>query len=214
MRPAGFRRTVGVSAPSEGARHGEEGQASARGQEAQEEQGQEAHGADRRHASDERDPAQLRLFVAVRPPDPARQHLADALGRDPDPRWHLTLAFLGEQPDPGAFDLGPAVLGLPPFRLALSGMTRIGGVVATGVRGDTHALETLARRVQRACRDAGAVLERRRWRPHLTVERGGPVPAALLDYEGPPWTVSEVELVRSVLGRRAEHTVLTTFALG
>jgi len=203
-----------VSSPSEGARHGQAGQASARGQEAEEEQGQEAHGAGRRHAPDERDPAQLRLFVAVRPPAPACRHLADALGRDPDPRWHLTLAFLGEQPDPAAFDLGPAVAGLPPFRLALSGATRLGAVVATGVRGDTRALEALARRVQRACRDAGAVLERRRWRPHLTVARGGAVPPALLDYEGPPWTVSEVELVRSVLSRHAEHTVLTAFALG
>ena len=44
--------------------------------------------------------------------------------------------------------------------------------------------------------------------------RCGGVPPALLDYQGPPWTVSEVELVRSVLGRRAEHTVLTAFALG
>lgn len=103
---------------------------------------------------------------------------------------------------------------MPPFRLALSGMSRVGTVTATGVRGDTRALENLARRVQRACREAGAVLERRRWRPHLTVGRDGAVPAVLLDYEGPPWTVSHVELVRSVLGRRAEHTVLATFALG
>jgi 2'-5' RNA ligase len=202
-----------VSAPSEGARHGQEGQASARGEEAQEEQGQEGHRTDGDHAADERDPAQLRLFVAVRPPAPARQHLADALGRDPDPRWHLTLAFLGEQPDPGAFDLAPAVAGLDPFPLALSGATRLGQVVATGVRGDTRALERLARAVQRSCRDAGAVLERRRWRPHLTVGRGA-VPDVLLDYEGPAWTVSEVELVRSVLGRQAEHTVLRGFALG
>jgi hypothetical protein len=46
------------------------------------------------------------------------------------------------------------------------------------------------------------------------VSRGGPVPAALWDYEGPPWTVTEVELVRSVLGRRAEHTTLQAFLLG
>ena len=111
------------------------------------------------------------------------------------------------------FDLGPATHGTQPFPLALSGGTRLGSVVAAGVRGDTRALEALARSVQRTCRAAGAVLERRRWRPHLTVARGGPVPAALWDYEGPPWTVTDVELVRSVLGRQVEHTVLQAFRL-
>lgn len=82
------------------------------------------------------------------------------------------------------------------------------------MRGDTRALGSLALRVQQACRDAGAVLERRRWQPHLTLSRDGEVPAALWEYEGPAWSVTEVELVRSVLGARAEHAVLDSFALG
>jgi 2'-5' RNA ligase len=86
-------------------------------------------------------------------------------------------------------------------------------VVAVGVRGDTTALEWLAKDVQRACRDAGAVLERRRYRPHLTVGRGD-VPHALEDYEGPGWPVTEVELVQSVLGRSARHTTLQRLRLG
>lgn len=199
--------------PPEGARHGQ-GQAPARGQEAQEEQGQEGRGADRHHPADERHPAQLRLFVAVRPPEVALTHLAAALGREVDPRWHLTLAFLGEQPDPGAFDLREVASGVRPFPVALSGAVQLGRVVGAGVRGDTRALEALARQVQRACRDAGAVLERRRWRPHLTLSRDGEVPAALWEYEGPAWPVTEVELVRSLLGRRAEHTVLEAYPLG
>jgi 2'-5' RNA ligase len=192
---------------------GEEGQAAARGEEAEEEQGEEGHDARGRDAADGRDPAQLRLFVAVRPPLPALEHLAAALGRDVDPRWHITLAFLGEQPDPGAFELGTVARAHPPFPLALSGVEQLGRVVATGVRGDTTALGWLARDVQRACRDAGAVLERRRYRPHLTVGRGG-VPAVLWDYEGPAWTVHEVELVHSVLGRTAQHRTLERFRLG
>jgi 2'-5' RNA ligase len=125
----------------------------------------------------------------------------------------VTLAFLGEQPDPSAFDLSSVARAHPPFPLALSGALRLGRVVAVGVRGDTTALGWLAHDVQRACRDAGAVLERRRYQPHLTVGRGE-VPDGLRDYEGPGWTVHEVELVRSVLGRAAQHTTLLSFALG
>ena len=42
----------------------------------------------------------MRLFVAVPLPPAPALHLADALGREPDPKWHLTLAFLGETADP------------------------------------------------------------------------------------------------------------------
>jgi 2'-5' RNA ligase len=152
--------------------------------------------------------------VSVRPSAAALEHLAATLGRSVDPRWHLTLAFLGEQSDPGAFDLRPVAARHTVFPLALSGASRLGrAVVATGVRGDTRALQHLAHDVQDACREAGAVLERRRWRPHLTVSRDGVVPAALWEYEGPGWTVAEVELVHSVLGRDGQHRVLETAPL-
>jgi hypothetical protein len=36
----------------------------------------------------------------------------------------------------------------------------------------------------------------------------------LRDYGGPGWTVEEVELVRSVLGRSPEHRTLAVFRLG
>jgi 2'-5' RNA ligase len=213
VRSGASRRTVGVV--TEGGAHGQSGQASARGEEAEEEQGQEERAARRGHAPDGRDPAQLRLFVAVRPTAVACEHLAAALGRDVDPRWHLTLAFLGEQPSADAFDLAPVAARHRSFPLALSGVTRLGrSVVATGVRGDTRALAQLARDVQEACRSAGAVLERRRWTPHLTLSRDGVVPPALQDYEGPGWTVTEVELVRSVLGRGATHEVQRRWRLG
>jgi 2'-5' RNA ligase len=87
-------------------------------------------------------------------------------------------------------------------------------VVAAGVRGDTRALSQLAHDVQSACRAAGAELEKRRWTPHLTVSRDGVVPSSLWDYEGPGWTVTEVELVHSVLGRSATHEVLMRWPLG
>ena len=125
----------------------------------------------------------------------------------------MTLAFLGEQPDPGHLALSTVARAHPSFPLALSGVVKLGRVVAVGVRGDTTALTWLAHDVQRACRDAGADLERRRYQPHLTVGRGE-VPDVLWEYEGPGWDVTEVELVKSVLGRTAQHETLERFALG
>ena len=49
--------------------------------------------------------------------------------------------------------------------------------------------------------------------PHLTVGRLGHLDPQLTDYVGPAWRVGEIELVQSVLGRTATHTVLERFPL-
>ena len=57
-------------------------------------------------------------------------------------------------------------------------------------------------------------LERRRFRAHLSVgKRGRPSPQLLAGYRGPAWRASEVELVRSDLGRSVMHTVLQRYPL-
>ena len=163
----------------------------------------------------------MRLFVAVRPPEEALRHLASVLPRWPSApeRWHLTLAFLGEVDD-------HRVLGRPlraaceagaPLELQLAGSGTFGrgGPVWVGVAGDTAGLADLAGRVAEACRDAGADVERRPYRPHLTVgRRGHPSPALLAGYRGTTWTAVEAELVHSVLGRSVEHRVLERYPLG
>ena len=162
----------------------------------------------------------MRLFVAVRPPAEAIGHLVAALPRWPSQpeRWHLTLAFLGEVTDPApvAEQLRAAVTGVAAFPLALrgSGSFGRGAVVWVGLAGDVPALRSLAGAVTRACRAAGADVDDRPYRPHLTVGRKGhPDAAALASYDGPVWPVTEVELVRSDVGRTVRHTVLERFPL-
>jgi 2'-5' RNA ligase len=75
-----------------------------------------------------------------------------------------------------------------------------------GLGGDVVHLHALAEHVQDACRAAGIELEPRPYRPHLTVGRVDP--RVLASYDGPAWPVTQVELVHSVLGQRAVHTVL------
>jgi 2'-5' RNA ligase len=154
----------------------------------------------------------VRLFVQVRPSGEAVAHLQAHLGRlrtgKPD-QWHVTLAFLGEVDDADALHDGlQAAADLhPPFRLRLAGGGTFGPRTTwAGVAGDVDVLRSLAQHVQDACD-----LEPRTYRPHLTVGRLDP---RLLDgYEGPEFRVDELQLVQSVLGKRAVHTVLRAYPL-
>ena len=174
--------------------------------------------------------ALMRLFVALVPPAKvvaSLPHVPDGVRPVPPDQVHLTLAFLGEQPDaePVTASLDPvlAVGTAPVLRLASAG--RFGTAVWLGVHGDLVRLTTLAASVQRAVGATGVALEDRPWRPHLTIGRsrdprgrrtGRSAPPLLsLDaYAGPsaPWT--EVRLVRSHLGRDgARHEALARWTL-
>lgn len=160
----------------------------------------------------------MRLFVALRPPAEAVADLRARLPRWPSApeRWHLTLAFLGELPGPAQVHDQLLALRQPAFDLRLEGSGTFGrqGPVWVGVGGDVDALRDLQAAVDRAVRAAGVALERRAYRPHLTVGRKGhPSAAALSGYRGPSWRAGEVELVRSDVGRQVVHTVLQRYPL-
>lgn len=156
----------------------------------------------------------MRLFVAVRVPDEALEHAADAVeavrGRHPGPRWvpparwHLTLAFYGSVPDGDvpalAGRLERALRPVADLSLRLGGAGFFGRrAIWLGVRGDVPQLRVAARLV-------GPAAERHPFRPHLTVARlrpgtdPEPAVAALSSYVGPTWSAGAVRLVRSHLG--------------
>jgi 2'-5' RNA ligase/MFS family permease len=151
--------------------------------------------------------AAVRTFVAVRPPPAAVDHLRSSLPAWPSApeRWHLTLAFLGEVPDPAALapELAAVCAGHRPLdlRLAGSGTFGRGGPVWVGVEGDRVGLSALAGDVAQACRHAGVDVERRPYRPTSpSAAAAGPDPAAPAAYAGPSWTGDRGELVASRLG--------------
>ena len=125
-----------------------------------------------------------RLFVAIRPPEPIRDLLVDAMDDRPELRWvpddnlHLTLRFIGEVERPLAEDLATALRGVrfPAFSLQIAGVgqfaQRHGGALwaAVSPRDDVTAL---AAKVERACQQAGLVPERRAFHPHITLARWG-----------------------------------------
>lgn len=155
----------------------------------------------------------MRLFVALRPPHDARTHLAAALGTAPVRDWHVTLAFLGEQPGPEPFDLTAVAARHPVQRLVLTGGVRFGAALAAGVEDLGGDLAALALDVLERCAEAGVPRPERPFRPHLTVGRGRRLPAALAGYRGPPFDVGEVELVLSLLVRPVRHEVLQRYPL-
>lgn len=124
-----------------------------------------------------------RLFVALKPPDVVRDALG-ALRRDmPGARWtppekmHLTLAFLGDTEEARVSAVVEALAGVvsPPVPVAVAGLgafpSRRGARVLTAEVAPQRALMALHARVTAALAAVGVVLERRPFRPHLTLAR-------------------------------------------
>lgn len=161
----------------------------------------------------------MRLFVSLPLPPPVREHLARALDgfrTTTVEQWHVTLAFVGEWDDPDLLvpGLAEAAAESPPLDLHLESGGTFARVLWVGVGGDVAGLHRLAASVAQACRAAGVPLERRPYRPHVTVAHRPRHLHVLDSYRGPAWTASSLDLVQSVLGKRAVHTVLRTLPLG
>jgi 2'-5' RNA ligase len=165
--------------------------------------------------------AGVRLFVAVMPPPPVIDVLAE-LPRPEAPglrwtgpdQWHVTLRFLGQaEPDEAvaaldALSAWPAVAGLGPVTALLGNR-----LVMVPVAG----LDEVAAAVVGVTAEVGRSPEDRPFVGHLTLARSkGPVPPGSVGAPvGGSFPVGEVCLVRSqTLPEGARYDVLERFALG
>ena len=122
----------------------------------------------------------MRLFAAIRLSPAAEEALVRAQaqlrrgGRGSFPRremFHLTLAFLGEAAgDAPAVAALEALRGAGTFPMTVEGVGRFGDTWWAGIR-ENPALETLALGLQADLRRRGFSLEKRPWRPHITLAR-------------------------------------------
>lgn len=169
-------------------------------------------------------PTTVRVFIALAPPDDAKEELArelePAYAAYPRLRWnriedwHITLAFLGELPVGTVPLLQPPLADLAaanrPLRLALRG----GGhfderVLWSGIEGDLEGLHLLTKEVRDAIRACGVAFEDRPLRPHLTLARSRrddstsvvELAADLAAFHGTPWHAERLHLVASNVGR-------------
>lgn len=174
----------------------------------------------------DRDPraATTRVFIALAPPDEAKDELARALAPAyaayPRMRWnriedwHITLAFLGELPTAAVPSLRRPLAELAAARKPLELSLRGGGhfderVLWSGIGGDLEGLHRLAADVRAAVEAGGVPFAGRPMRPHLTLARARrddtaavPVAAAgLAGFTGRDWRTARLHLVGSDFGR-------------
>ncbi len=182
------------------------------------------------------------MFVAVVPPERVVEDLEEFLEprREAAPfRWtlpehfHLTLAFSPDVPDRAYDDLLARLDRAARKRTPMQARIAGGGafpnaararVLYAGVESDAEELRRAATGARAALAKAGAEVEGKRFRPHVTLARmGRPVEATkwvrlLEGYAGPQWPVEELALVASHLGegprRRPRYEVVETFSLG
>ncbi|HEX6071726.1 MAG TPA: RNA 2',3'-cyclic phosphodiesterase [Sphingomicrobium sp.] len=165
-----------------------------------------------------------RLFVAIRPPEPIRDLLIDAMDDSPDFRWqddgqlHVTLRFIGEVERPVADDLAGALgqVRAGRFQIRVSGVGRFerrnSGAIWAGVEPKAP-LTALTARVERACQRIGLDPERRAFHPHVTLarwkgRRTREVQAFLerkRDLESGPFEVDRFILFESRLSKHGAH---------
>ena len=165
-----------------------------------------------------------RLFVAIRPPEPIRDLLIDAMEDSADFRWqddeqlHLTLRFVGEVERPVANDLADALgaLRAAPFELRLAGVGRFeqrnAGALWAGVE-PKEPVAALAAKIERLCQSIGLEPERRAFHAHITLARWkGRRTRETQDYlernaglSSEPFAVDEFILFESRLSRHGAH---------
>ncbi|MGW2863949.1 RNA 2',3'-cyclic phosphodiesterase [Streptomyces sp. SDr-06] len=172
--------------------------------------------------NEEIQPATVRVFIALAPPDEAKDELARVLPYAAYPRlrwnriedWHITLAFLGELPVTAAPLLQEPLAELAaahrPLRLALRG----GGhfderVLWSGIDGELDGLHQLTAEVRGVVKACGIAFEDRPLRPHLTLARARrddlssvlDLAGELSDFTGRTWQAERLHLVASNIGR-------------
>jgi RNA 2',3'-cyclic 3'-phosphodiesterase len=166
----------------------------------------------------------IRTFLAIGLPEPVLsalrvQQFLLPLPRKVDPdAFHLTLVFLGEQPEHTLEVAHEAFerVRMSPFDLSLQGLGLFGGAKPRAAWAGVSPSEPLARlqaKLEHAARQAGITVEARKFHPHVTLGRFSPpaqdevfrlerAVAQGMDFRTDPFTVSDFRLFRSHLTAR------------
>ncbi len=117
---------------------------------------------------------------------------------------HLTLAFIGDYPDPDAVMEAMSTLRFAPFTLSLDGLGAFDDLWWVGMK-QSEELEGIARSLRRALAEMAIPFDRKRFRPHVTLIRRAKIPegAKIAETLAPQASmrVGRVSLMRSAQGR-------------
>ena len=153
----------------------------------------------------------MRLFVAV----PLSESMKDSLislqndwhnlgirgNYSPEENLHITLAFIGEYPDPDVVLDALTTVSFKPMDIALDGIGAFGDLWWAGISG-SPALAAVCKRVRRALAENNIPFDKKRFSPHITLLRKASekrIPAVAL--QPALTTVDRIVLYRSDRGR-------------
>lgn len=177
-----------------------------------------------------------RLFVALPVPEEVTNELAALQSGVPDARWvpaenfHVTLCFAGEVQGGTMRDLEEELSDIagPPFSVSIAGVEQFSNgkqpraLVATVERSER--LDWLQKKVSTVARNCGIEVERRKYRPHVTLARfangaetGHHIAqfmASHSTFRAGPWVAEHFSLYSSRHGRSGSaYTEETTYHL-
>ena len=122
----------------------------------------------------------MRLFIAIQPDKEFRSALRavqnELRRRGVEGNYtrvenlHLTLAFIGEYPDPNAVLEAMEKVSFEPFTLRLAGLGAFGDLWWAGLE-DCGGLDALVRRLHHALAEKEIPFDRKAFRPHITMVR-------------------------------------------
>ena len=152
----------------------------------------------------------MRLFIAINLSDAMKDALINTQNEmyergvrgnyTREENLHLTLAFIGEYPNPEPVLDALSSVSFTPFEMELQGMGSFGDLWWVGMK-ESAPLDAVVRRVRRALSDAGIPFDRKRFSPHITLIRKaeGRMPGILI--EKAAMTVNGISLMRSDRGK-------------
>ncbi|TLF53875.1 RNA 2',3'-cyclic phosphodiesterase [Halomonas urmiana] len=163
----------------------------------------------------------MRLFLALMPPPALRRRLGELADiawphcggrRVPDDSLHLTLAFLGEQPEPRATEIGDwlARLTILPgqWRLDRWGGFRRPGIVWVGGAEGEAPLRDLQYQLWDGLEGMDLTGRPKHFAPHITLLRRAPrQPGPALPDVSLTWDYTRVELIQSFFTQGGSHYV-------
>ena len=154
----------------------------------------------------------MRMFIAIQLNDALKNELEDAqlLMRDNGihgrytrrENLHLTLAFIGDYPDPYYVKEILEGIAFDPFTIKNKDVGSFGNLWWAGIS-ECRELDLLVRRIRRALADADIPFDRKKFRPHITLIRkpepeGAVIPGGAAEYLGySEMTVDHISLMRS-----------------
>ena len=122
----------------------------------------------------------MRLFIAIQLSDGIRNSLSavQTYLRDHGVRGnytkienlHLTLAFIGEYPDPDSILEVIRSVPFAPFPMRIEGFDSFGNLYWCGI-GENDSLTAYVKRLRRALAERGVPFDRKKFSPHITLIR-------------------------------------------